>query len=79
MVVMVILTVLMAMVVPKGSKMLDSFQRSIQVTKDKQTLSKKRSLAFLQAKETTIDILGFSYHISDKGVMTKYEKSNDND
>ena len=68
-VVMIIMTVIMAMIVPKGSKMLDSFQRSVQVTKDIQKLSKERSLAFIQAQAKDINISGKSYHISSKGVL----------
>ena len=78
-VVMIIITVVMGMVVPQGSKMLDSFQKSIEKTKDQQKLSKERSYAFIRAQETNIDILDAHYHISSKGVLTKYEKSNDND
>jgi len=78
-VVMIIMVTIMGLVIPKGSKMLDGFQNSLNKTKDKQKLSKERSLSFLGAKEQTIDILGASYHISAKGVVTKYEKSNDND
>ena len=78
MVVMVIMTVVMGLIIPKGSKMLDSFQNYISTTKDKQTLSKERSMAFIGAKEKTLNILDSNYHISSKGVLTKYETSNDN-
>ena len=77
-VVMMIITVVMGLVVPKGSKMLDGFTKSLEVTKEKQRLSKERSLAFIRANEIDIDILGISYHISSKGVLTKHEKSDDN-
>lgn len=79
MVVMVIMIVIISLIIPKGSKMLDSFQNYISTTKDKQTLSKERSMAFIQGEDKTLDILDASYHISNKGVLTKYEKSNDND
>ena len=72
---MIIMTTIMAMVMPKGSKMLDSFSKNLEITKDKQKLSKERSLAFLQAKEKTIDILDASYYISEKGFLTKLEIS----
>jgi len=78
MVVMVIMTVVMGLIIPKGSKMLDSFQNYISKTKDMQTLSKERSMAFIEAKEKTLNILDSNYHISSKGVLTKYETSNDN-
>jgi len=78
MVVMIIMTLLMAMIAPSGAKMLDSFEKSIQITKDKQELSKQRSISFLQAQEQNIKIAGKIYHISSKGVITKHEKSHDN-
>lgn len=78
-VVMIIMVVVMAMVVPQGSKILDSFQKRLEVTKEKQELSKQRSVSFLQAKEQTLDILDARYEISDKGVLAKHEKSDDND
>ncbi len=77
-VVVVILILVMAMIAPKGAKMLGAFERSMKNTKDKQKLSYERSDAFLQAREKNIDILGASYRISSKGVITQYEKSNDN-
>ncbi len=79
-VVMIILTVIMSMVVPKGSKMLDGFTKRIETTKEKQNLSKQRSMSFIQAKAQTLKMSnGSSYDISEKGVLTKHEKSNDND
>lgn len=77
-VVMVIMTVIMGMVVPQGSKLLDSFQTRLKVTKEKQELSKQKSVSFLQAKEQEVEALGAIYKISNKGVLTKREKSNDN-
>lgn len=76
---MIIMVVIMSLIMPKGSKMLDSFQNSLNKTKDKQNLSKERSLAFIHSEEKNLDTQDASYHISAKGVLTKYEKSNDND
>jgi hypothetical protein len=73
------MTLVMSMVIPKGAKMLEGFQKYISTTKDKQKLSKERSMAFIQAQEKTLQILGANYHISAKGVLTQYETSNDND
>jgi hypothetical protein len=76
---MIIMVAVMGLVIPKGAKMLDGFQSYINKTKQRQELSKERSLCFLQAKEKTIDILDSTYHISEKGVLTRYEKSDGND
>lgn len=73
------MVVVMSVVVPNGAKMLSSFEKKLEITKDTQKLSKERSMAFIQAKESTLEILDATYHISSKGVLTKYEKSNDND
>jgi len=70
-VVMIIMTVIMAMIAPKGSKMLDSFQKSVQKTKDIQKLSKERSLAFVRAQAKDLNISEKSYHISSKGVISE--------
>lgn len=78
-VVMIIMTTIMAMVVPKGSKMLDSFSKNLEITKERQKLSKERSLSFIQGEEKNIDILDNSYHISSKGLLTKLKQNNDND
>jgi len=75
-VVMSIITIVMGVVIPKGAKMLDGFEQSLKIVQAKQSLSKARSLSFIQAKEKHIDILGNSYYISSKGVITKNEKSN---
>lgn len=75
---MMILTVIMGLVVPKGSKMLDSFEKTVNKLEDKHTLSQEISKAFIESKEIFIDILDKNYHISSKGVLTEYEKINDN-
>ncbi len=75
---MMILTVIMGLVVPKGSKMLESFEKTVNKLQDKHTLSQEVSKAFLHSKEKYIDILDKNYHISSKGVLTQYEKINDN-
>ena len=77
-VVMMILTVIMGLIVPKGSKMLDAFERTVNKLEDKHTLSQEVSKAFLGANEKFIDILDKNYYISSKGVLTEYEKINDN-
>lgn len=79
MVVMIIMVVVMGLVIPKGSKMLSSFENNIEKTKSLQELSKKRSFAFLQAEEKTYKTAQIVYTISPKGVIRQNEKSDDND
>lgn len=76
---MIIMVAVMGLVIPQGAKMLSGFEKYIKKTEETQKLSKERSMCFLQAKETTLNILNSTYHISAKGVLTKYEKSNRDD
>lgn len=78
-VVMVIMVLVVGMVGPQGAKLLDDFKKYEKNEQEMQQLSKERSMCFLQAKEKTLNILNTTYHISSKGVLTKYEKSDDND
>ena len=75
-VVMVIMVVVMGVVMPQGSKMLDSFQKQLEKKKASQEIQKQKSISFLQAKEQTIKLLGKTFIISNKGVL--HESSNDN-
>ena len=77
-VVLVIMVFVMGMIIPQGSKMLSGFEKRVSITKDKQKLSKLKAMSFLEAKEENITLLGINYFISNKGVITKYEKSDDN-
>lgn len=77
-VVMIILVAVMALVMPQGAKMLSNFQNSINRDKEKQKLSTERSKSFLSSQDKEIEVLSVKYHISSKGVVTKYENSNDN-
>jgi len=75
-VVLVILTLVMAVVVPRGAKMLSSYQHSLEKIKVKQKLSKLKATAFLQAKDINITIDKKKYIFSKKGVM--HEVGHDN-
>ena len=75
-IVLTIITLVMGVVVPQGAKMLSSYERTIERSKELQKLSKAREEAFLQAKEIDIAALGKEYHISKKGIIV--EKSDDN-
>ena len=75
-VVLVIITVVMGLVIPLGSKMLSDFQSSIDTIKQKHTLSLDKSYAFIKSKEKNVTIKDIPYIISTKGVLLKYEKSN---
>ena len=75
-VVLTIITLVMGVVVPKGAKLLSSYEKSIQKAQDKQTLSKLRAEAFLEAEDKNVTIDGKKYQATKKGVL--FEISNDN-
>lgn len=74
-VVLVIITVVMGLVIPLGSKMLSNFENSLNTIKQKHKLSLDRSYAFIKSKEENVTINGIAYTISTKGVLLKNEKS----
>jgi len=78
-VVMIIMVSIVGLVMPKGSKMLSSFEKSLDKTKEIQKLSKERSYAFFGAKNVDINLSSGNYHIPNKGVISKDETSYDND
>lgn len=75
-VVLVILTLVMAVVIPQGAKMLSSYEHSLTKIREKQKLSKNKAKAFLQAKDINVTINGKHYLLLKKGVLL--EVSHDN-
>jgi prepilin-type N-terminal cleavage/methylation domain-containing protein len=75
-VVLTIITLVMGVVVPKGSKMLSSYEHSLDRMKDKQEISKMRATAFLQAKDEKLKLKDKEYKFTKKGIIL--EISNDN-
>ncbi len=75
-VVLVILTLVMAVVIPQGAKMLSGYEHSLTKIKQKQKLSKSKAKAFLQARDINLTIANKHYLILKKGVMI--EASHDN-
>ena len=68
-VVLVILTLVMAVVIPQGAKMLSSYENSLTKIKEKQLISKDKAKAFLQAKDINLTIANKHYIILKKGVV----------
>lgn len=75
-VVLVILTIVMAVVIPQGAKMLSSYEHSLTKIKEKQKLSKSKAKAFLQAKDINITIANKHYLILKKGVVIEIGHDN---
>ncbi len=75
-VVLVILTLVMAVVVPQGAKMVSNYKKSLSKIKSKQKFSKDKAKAFLQTKDINITINGKHYIILKKGVMIEIGHDN---
>ena len=75
-VVLVILTLVMAVVIPQGAKMLSSYQHSLTKIKAKQKLSKSKAEAFLQAKDINVTLNNKHYLILKKGVVVEISHDN---
>ena len=75
-VVMVIIVVIMGLVMPMGSKLLNSFEKQAQKIEDEHSLQISKAYAFIEATPKDINLSFGNYHISLKGVIS--EISNDN-
>ena len=76
-VVLSILVLVMGVIVPRGVKLLTSYQNSVNQVKYIQRLSTARNKAFLEAKTINISISGKYYMITSRGIVHE-ETSNDN-
>ena len=75
-VVLVILTLVMAVVVPQGAKMLSSYEKSLAKIKGRQKLSKNRAKAFLQGRDINVTVNNKHYIILKKGVVIEISHDN---
>lgn len=75
-VVLIILTLVMAVVIPEGSKMLSGYKNSLMKIKEKEKLSKNKAEAFLQAKDINMTISNKHYIILKKGVVIEVGHDN---
>ena len=75
-VVLTIITLVMGVVIPKGAKMLRSYERYLERAETKKRIEQKRDEAFLQARDITMQIGTISYLFTKKGVVI--ESSDDN-
>ena len=76
-VVLVILTLVMAVVVPQGAKMLSGYEHTLARIEAKQQLSRAKARAFLQAKDRNIMIEGKHYVILKKGIVVETRHDHD--
>lgn len=69
-VVLLLMTVVLSVTVPMGSKILKQFQNYVQKIDNKHQLNQEQAFAFIEAKEKNFLLEDINYSISVKGVRT---------
>lgn len=69
-VVLLLMTVVLSVTVPMGSKIFKQFQNYVEKIDEKHQLNQEQAYAFIEAKERTIMLEEVNYSISLKGVVT---------
>jgi hypothetical protein len=67
---MLLMTVVLSVTVPMGSKIFSQFQNYVQKVDNKHNLNQSQAFAFIEAKEKHIFFEDINYSISMKGVVT---------
>ena len=70
-VVLLLMTVVLSVTVPMGSKIFNQFQNYVQKVDDKHQLNQEQAYAFIEAKPRNIMFEDINYSISMKGVVSK--------
>lgn len=70
-VVMLLMTVILSVTVPMGSKIFSQFKSYVKKSEDKHQLSQERAYAFIGAKKRYFLLEDVNYSISVKGVLSK--------
>ena len=69
-VVLLLMTVVLSVTVPMGSKIFNQFQNYVQKVDDKHQFNQEQAFAFIEAKERSMMVEDINYSISIKGVIT---------
>lgn len=70
-VVLLLMTVVLSVTVPMGSKIFKQFQNYVEKIEEKHQLNQEQAFAFIGAKETNLLVEDVNYSISAKGVVSK--------
>ncbi|CAA6813831.1 MAG: Unknown protein [uncultured Sulfurovum sp.] len=70
-VVLLLMTVVLSVTVPMGSKIFNQFQNYVQKIDDKHKLNQEQAFAFITAREKNLLLDDINYSISVKGVLSK--------
>ena len=76
-VVLAIMTVVMGVVVPIGSRMLSHFEQSLKKNKEFQKLSKMRADSFITLQEHNVTVGTHKYRTTKRGVVIETSKYHD--
>jgi len=69
-VVLLLMTVILSVTVPMGSKIFKQFKNYVQKVDEKHQLNQKQAYAFIEAKENHMMLDDINYSISVKGVVS---------
>jgi len=70
-VVLLLMTVILSVTVPMGSKIFSQFKSYVKKSEERHQLSQERAYAFIEAKKRHFLLEDINYSISVKGVLTK--------
>ncbi|MEA2048289.1 MAG: prepilin-type N-terminal cleavage/methylation domain-containing protein [Campylobacterota bacterium] len=70
-VVLLLMTVVLSVTVPMGSKIFSQFQNYVKKSEDKHALNQERAYAFIEAKKRYFLLEDNNYSISVKGILSK--------
>ena len=70
-VVMLLMTIILSVTVPMGSKIFSQFKSYVKKSEDQHQLSQERAYAFIGAKKRYFLLEDVNYSISVKGVLSK--------
>lgn len=69
-VVLLLMTVILSVTVPMGSKIFKQFQIYVKKVENKHQLNQEQAFAFIEAKERHVVVEDINYSISIKGVVS---------
>jgi len=70
-VVLLLMTVVLSVTVPMGSKIFSQFKNYVNKSEERHQLSQERAYAFIEAKKRDFLLEDINYSISVKGVLSK--------
>jgi len=72
-IVMVVMVVIMGLVMPKGAKLVSSFENEMNKVKEFHNFKLEKAYCFIKAQSKTVSFKEKTYNISQKGVVLEDE------